>query len=371
MKLIKLADNKKSLTQFIDFPHELYRSDPLYVPEIFSAQYDLLTKHPFHRHSSLQCFLLYENDVIIGRIAAIHNTRYNALNNCAAGFFGFLDVIDDRESIMMLMDVVQQWLKHRGMTTLIGPVNFSTHESCGLLIDGFQYPPVVMMPYNYPYYQKLLEFLGFEKQTDLFAWRWEGQNYIDHVSNKLPALQSRLKKSNVTIRKIRLDDYEAEVHQLQDVYNQAWNSNTGFVPMDDAEFSHQAKELKLILDPDFCQVAECNGKIVGVGIAIPDINQVLRRIKNGRLLPFGFFQLLFRKQHTSGIRVLLLGVLSDYRKRGIEACLYGKIIEAYRRKGYQYAEASWTLEHNQLINQAISAVGGRHYKTYRIFKKSI
>lgn len=372
MRNIVAVSNKKQLGQFIDFPHDLYKGDSNYVPELFIAQKDLLTTHPFHKHSSLQCFLLFEGDEIIGRIAAILNNNYNVFNSANDGFFGFFDCINDQEAANLLFDTATKWLKDKGVTgSIIGPVNFSTNESCGLLIEGFDSPPVVMMPYNATYYPTLMEGWDLKKKVDLIAWKFNGDNYDDRSVKLMDRLEERLNRNNITIRKINMKNFKQEAANLREVYNKAWDKNAGFVPLNDEEFDYQAKDLKLVLDPDFCFVAEQNGKLVGFGAAIPDMNQIQIKIKKGRLFPTGIFKLLFGKKNIKGIRILLLGVVDGYRKMGIEACIYGSIIKSYKAKKFEYAEAGWTLEHNDLVNNAIIAIKGDPYKKYRIYEKAI
>lgn len=372
MRNIVAVSNKKQLAQFIDFPHDLYKGDSNYVPELFIAQRDLLTTHPFHKHSSLQCFLLFDGDKIIGRIAAILNNNYNIFNEANDGFFGFFDCINDQAAANLLLDTSAKWLKDKGVTgAVIGPVNFSTNESCGLLIEGFNSPPVVMMPYNATYYPALMDGWNLKKKVDLIAWKFNGDNYDDRSVKLMDRLEERLNRNNITIRKINMKNFKQEAANLREVYNKAWDKNAGFVPLNDEEFDYQAKDLKLVLDPDFCFVAEQDGKLVGFGAAIPDMNQIQIKIKKGRLLPTGIFKLLFGKKNVKGIRILLLGVVDGYRKMGIEACIYGSIIKSYRAKNFEYAEAGWTLEHNDLVNNAIIAIKGDPYKKYRIYEKAI
>jgi len=372
MKKIVPVYSKNELAAFIDFPHDLYKDDPNYVPELFIAQRDLLTKHPFHKHNSLQCFLVYENDRVTGRIAAILNNSHNEYNHVNDGFFGFFDCINDQETANLLFRTAADWLKNKGITgKYIGPVNFSTNEACGLLIKGFDTPPVLMFTYNAPYYADLIEKAEFEKQIDLIAWNWKGQAYDDKSVRLLDSLQERLKRSNIIIRKVNLKNFKHETKLLQEVYNNAWDKNTGFVPLNDEEFKYLANDLKLILDPDFCLIAEQEGKIVGFGVALPDYNQLFKTIKKGRLFPTGIFKLLLNRKKITGIRIYALGVIEGYRKLGIEACLYGTIIKEYKRKGFTTADAGWTLENNDLINKAIIAIKGDPYKTYRIYEKAI
>lgn len=366
---ITSVTQKKELKAFIDFPHDLYKDDAYYIPELFIAQRELFTKHPFHEHSSVQCFLAYRGRKVLGRITAILNNNHNQYNQCTDGFFGFFDCVNDKQVAELLFDAAHQWLKERGATCMIGPVNFSFNETCGLLVEGFQSPPVVMMPYNAPYYQHLLEESGFVKKLDLLAFRFEAEGYNDKSVRLLGQLTARLERSRITIRKIDMKNFKQEAISLREVYNKAWDKNTGFVPMTDNEFDHIGRELKMILDPDFCQIAEQDGKIVGFALAIPDFNQVLQKVKRGRLFPTGLLKILLNRKKIKEIRILLLGVIDGYRKMGIEACFYATIINKYREKQLEYAEASWTLEDNHLINNAIIAIKGRQYKRYRIYRK--
>ncbi len=361
------------LRRFIDFPHALYRDDPHYVPELYVAQRDLLTpgKHPFHRHGRVQLFLAYDGDRVTGRIAAVINHNHNAFNGTNDGFFGFFDSINDPATARQLVRAAEKWVKGHGATTLIGPANFSTNETCGLLVSGFDRPPAVMMPYNAPYYLDLLEGAGLGKKVDLLAYQVTRENYNDKAKRMLDLLQERLRRSDITIRKIDLKNFRKEVARLRDVYNAAWDKNLGFVAMTPEEFDYLAKDLKLILNPDFCLVAECKDKLVGFALGIPDINQVLIKVKRGRLFPTGLLKLLLGRKNIDGIRVLALGVLEGYRKLGIEDCLYGHIIRNGEKANLRWAECSWMLEDNHLMNRAIEGINGVPYKRYRILEKAL
>jgi hypothetical protein len=371
MKKIVAVESKSELKAFIDFPHELYKNDPYYVPELFIAQKDLLTTHPFHKHSSLQCFLLFDGETLVGRIAAILNNSHNTFNNAKDGFFGFFDVINDQEAANLLIETAEKWLRDKQVETIIGPVSFSTNEACGLLIEGFDSSPVVMMTYNAPYYATLLDNIGLKKKVDLLAWKFEGDKYDERSVRLMDKIQERLLRSDIIIRKIDMKNFKQEAEKLRTVYNGAWDKNMGFVPLNEEEFDYQAKDLKLIVDPDFVFIAEQQGKIVGFGVAIPDVNQIQKKIKRGRLLPTGIFKLLLGKKKITGLRIMMLGVIDGYRKMGIEACIYASIIKSYKAKGFTYAEASWTLEHNDMVNNAIKAIKGVPYKKYRIYEKQL
>ena len=373
MNQIVAVDSPAKLKAFIDFPHDLYKSDPNYVPELFIAQRDLLSpnKHPFHKHSSLQLFLLYSNNKPIGRIAAILNNNYNTFNKANAGFFGFFDCINDQNAANLLFDEAYKWLKAKGVTSIIGPVNFSTNETCGLLVEGFDSPPYAMMTYNAPYYLSLIENAGFKKQTDLLAYEFVENTYNERALKMKEILLERLAKKGITIRPVNIKDFKAETEKLLNVYNQAWDRNLGFVPMTPEEFQYMANDLKLILDPEFCLVAEHQGKVIGFGLALPNINKILIKIKRGRLLPTGIFKLLLNKSKIDSVRIIALGVLEPYRKMGIEACFYGGMMKRFSDRKMVHAEASWILEDNMLMRQGLENMGTKVYKKYRIFEKAI
>lgn len=373
MTQIKQVVTKKDLASFIDFPHELFKDDVNYVPELHIAQRDLLSpgKHPFHDHSEVKLYLAYNGNKITGRIAAILNNNHNQYKNRKDGFFGFFDVINDQETASLLINTAASWLKEKDATTMIGPVNPSTNEPCGLLVEGFDSPPVAMMTYNKPYYAALLQGAGLAKQTDLLAYHLGTDTVEKRTLQLKDTLLKRLKNNDIIIRNINLKDFKNEVDRLLSVYNDAWAENTGFVPMTTAEFKYLAKDLKMILDKDFCLIAEHKGKVIGFALAIPDINQLLIKIKRGRLFPTGIFKLLFGLKKVNYVRVLALGVTPPYRKAGIEACFYSEIIEKAAAKKMTGGEASWILEHNELMNNGLKKLNASVYKRYRIFEKAI
>lgn len=365
--------DKKQMKAFIDFPHDLYADDANYVPELFIAQRDLLTpgKHPFHEHSTLQLFLYYKDAVIAGRIAAILNNNHNQFNNTTDGFFGFFECVDDVHIAATLIGTAEAWLQDQGATTIIGPVNPSTNEPCGLLVDGFDKPALAMMVYNKPYYPALLEAVGLQKKVDLLAYDIDLADIGDRPVRLEEKLRSRLQQKQITIRPIRKKDIATEARQVREVYNAAWDENLGFVPMTDNEFNYLAKDLKMVLDEGMCLVAEHNGEQIGFALAIPDINEVLIKVKRGRLLPTGIFKLLFGMKRISRVRVLALGVKQEYRKLGIEACFYAGIIRRVKERGMLGGECSWILEHNELMNKGIQSMNGKVYKRYRIYEKPL
>jgi ribosomal protein S18 acetylase RimI-like enzyme len=373
MKQILSVKSKKDLTRFIDFPHDLYKDDPNYVPEIFIGQRDLLTpgKHPFYEHSSAQLFLALDGEKITGRIAAIHNKNHNVFTSAQDGFFGFFDCIDDQKTADGLLEAAENWLKEKGLNHIIGPANPTTNDACGILVEGFDSPPMAMMTYNAPYYDRLLKNRGFVKKTDLLAYELNVADANDRAVKLIDVLESRLKRSGIVIRNVDVKKFKEEVPKIREVYNKAWDKNLGFVPMTDKEFDFLARDLKMILDPKYCMVAEKDGEVVGFIVGIPDINQVLITMRRGRLLPTGIFKLLFQKKNITRLRVLTLGVLNEYRKLGIEACLYGRVIKNTYGTKITGGECSWMLEDNYLMNHAIEQINGQLYKRYRLLEKRL
>lgn len=373
MMQIRKVSSKKELAAFIDFPHDLYNGDSNYVPELHIAQRDLLSpgKHPFHEHSQVQMFLAYDGDVIKGRVAAIMNTNHNKFKNAKDGFFGFFDAVNDVKVAKLLLNEAQQWLKDKGADKMVGPVNPSTNEPCGLLVDGYDKPPVAMMTYNKPYYSELLAAAGFAKQTDLLAYDLPTSTVDKRTIQLKDALLRRLNNNGITIRNVNMKNFKVDVEKILEVYNNAWAENTGFVPMTENEFKYLAKDLKMILDKDFCLLAEHNGKVIGFALAVPDVNQILIKIKRGRLLPTGIFKLLLGKSKINYVRVLALGVVEGYRKMGIEACFYAEIIGQAAAKKIKGGEASWILENNELMNNGLKKLNATVYKRYRILEKAI
>lgn len=368
MTKITAVKSKRDLTAFIDFPHALYSNDPNYVPELFIAQRDLLNgKHPFFKHAKVACFLAKEGNKVVGRIAAIRNGNHIKFTGKPEGFFGFFDVANNYTVAKNLLDTAIGWLKEENMESVVGPANFSTNETCGLLVDGFDCPPPVMLTYNKSYYRNHIEKYGFVKKMDLFAYKLEVDEIPDHISVKASSLEERLKERGIIIRSMKMKDFTNEVKKVQAIYNSAWDKNWGFVPMSDEEFNYMAKDLKMILDPDFALIAEHKGQPIGFSLTLPDINLVLKKIPRGRLLPTGLFKLLYFKNKVKQCRVITLGVIQQYRRMGIDACFYSKSVETARRKNYKIADASWILENNAPMNNALKALNGKVYKTYRMY----
>ncbi|MEM6965351.1 MAG: hypothetical protein AAF573_11340 [Bacteroidota bacterium] len=367
------VETKRQLRQFIDFPHELYQADKNYVPEIFMAQRDMLTrgKHPSHAHITFQLFLAYSGEEIVGRIASIHNQNHIDYTQRNDGFFGFFDAIDDDQVSQALFGAAFEFLKSKGIENVIGPVNFSTNDPLGTLIKGFEASPQIMMTYNKPYYGSLLENVGFVKKMDLLAYWFDIATIPDRVLALAKKIEERLNRNGITIRTINLKDFKNEVKKIKDIYNQAWDKNWGFVPMTEKEFDYVAKDMKLLMDKDFVLVAEKDKKLIGFTLCLPNLNEVLINVKKGRLFPTGIFKILFGKSKIKSLRVLTLGILEQYRSLGIGVCFYARLTEKAKEKGFVGGEASWILETNDMMNRELKNIKSEVSKTYRLYEKSI
>jgi len=358
-----------SLKEFIRFPWEVYRGDSNWVPPLIVDQRFLFdkTKHPFHEHGEVQPFLARRNGRIVGRIAGIINRAHNEFHKDTVGFFGFFESIDDMEVARALFQAAGDFVKERGMTTLRGPMNFSTNEECGLLCEGFDRPPAVMMTYNPRYYIRLLEDAGFQKAKDLLAYQMTRPDLSERLQRLGPALEKRLQ---LQVRKLSMKNFWVDVWRFRDIYNKAWESNWGFVPMTDGEFEKLAKDLKLIVDPDLVWFAEnSDGQPVGASLALPDVNQALAKV-NGRLFPFGLLKLLYYKKRVNGVRVMAMGVIPEYRRRGVDVVFYWRTYEEGVKKGHTWGEFSWILEDNEPMKEAAAMIGAKPYKIYRIYERS-
>ncbi|NJN34973.1 MAG: hypothetical protein HC817_12675 [Saprospiraceae bacterium] len=355
------------------FPHDLYANDPHYVPMLYMEQEALLNpvKSPFFKHSNAEYFIAEKDGKIVGRIAAILNRNHIAFSGKKEGFFGFFDVINDFDTAKMLLDAAKKWLNTEGVANMIGPANFSTNETVGVLVDNFSEPAFVMTTYNAPYYATLLEQYGCVKFTDLLCWDLRSNNLPNDKIEFVKTLEKRLSDKGVIVRKINMNNYTQEIENFLPIYNQSWSENTGFVPMTDAEVRQIAKDLRPIINPDFVFFAEKEGKIIGVALCVPNINEVLISLKRGRLFPFGFIKLLRGLKKIKSLRIMALGTLQEYRRLGVDAVFYVKIMLTALEKGIERGEASWILENNTIMNRAIENIHGKVYRKYRLYQIAV
>ncbi len=361
--------NSREWREFMLLPWKIYHGDPHWVPPLIMDLKKLLDKkqHPFFQHSTADFSLARRNGETVGRIAAIVNNNHNKFHNERCAFFGFFESVNEQAVATALLERAADWARERGMTTLRGPANYSSNDTWGLLVEGFDSPPVIMMTYNPPYYRELLEKAGFGKAMDLYAWWMTSAQGINPKIQRVG--EQVLREENMQLRTLNMKNFWGEVEIVKKIYNDAWSANWGFVPMTDAEFEFLAKDLKPVVDPRLVLFVEKEGEPVGFSLSLPDFNVALHKI-NGRLLPFGIFKLLYYKRLINHVRVITLGVVRRLQNNsGIGSTLYMETFRHGVAAGFNAGEFSWTLENNVLINRGMKLLGAEIYKRYRIYER--
>lgn len=359
--------DKRGLKEFIEFPYALYRDDPYWVPPLRIAVKELLDrqKHPFYANAEAEFYLARRDGKVVGRIAAILDRAHNRFHGESAGFFGFFETANDPAVAEALLKNARRWVSDRGAKFLRGPVSPSTNYECGMLIEGFESSPMVMMPYNPRYYPELMDRVGLTKAKDLLAYV-SNANTID--MKKIGRVADRVLATNgVRVRPIDMKNFAAEVERVWEVYSNAWSRNWGFVPMSKEEFRAMGKEMKQILKPELVLVGEVDDRMVGFALALPDVNFALKPA-GGSLLPTGLLKILYYQRLIKSVRVLALGVIEEYRASGLAAGFYATLVRNARKLGYGDCEMSWILEDNVLMNRSLEVMGAKRYKTYRIYE---
>ncbi|HDD53130.1 MAG TPA: N-acetyltransferase [Thermosulfidibacter takaii] len=364
--------SRKALIEFIRMAWRVYRYDTRWVPPIVVDYLQFLRpdKNPFFKHAEGVYFLSRDaKGRPQGRIAVIIDHNYEEFHGERMGAFGFFEVVKDYAVAQELLDAALEWLREREVEVVRGPLSFSMNHECGLLIEGFNESPLIMMPYNPQYYQEFLERYGFVKAKDLHAY------WIDAWKEVPPSalrLAERLQERHgFRIRKVNVRRFNEELERFIAVYNEAWEDNWGFVPLDRDEMVYMAKRLRPLIVPDLALIAEApDEEPAAVCLSLPDYNQVFRRM-GGSLFPLGIFKFYFYSRHISQARLMALGVRRAFRNRGLELLLSLHSLEAGRKRGYHGGELSWTLEDNHAINSFIEKLGGELYKKYRIYEMGL
>lgn len=364
---------KKELDLFIKFPWSVYRGKTRYenwVPPLILGEKDLHNrdKDPVWKHAEIQHFLAYRGNELSGRIAAIVDHAYIEYQKDHCGFFGFFEAFDDQEVFDALFAAAEKWVKEKGYSSIKGPMNPTTGKTIGMLIDSFNIPPIIEMPYNADYYPPMVEKSGYGKSKDLFCYR---MNKNLKLSDKMLRVAELVKKRyNVTIRPIDMKDWDNTIELLRDMYNEAWADNWGFVPWTKEEFAYLAKDLKMIAIPELVMIVYMGDEPVGFTIPLPDFNQVFIKM-NGRLFPTGLIKILTGKKKIDMIRTAILGVRKHAQNKGLDAVLVKEIYETGDRLGMKGSELSWILEDNINLTNLLVNWGAEHYRTYRIYEKKI
>ena len=368
------VDSKKRMKQFIRFPHELYKDDRNYVPTLNLLQEDMLNikSNPFFQHGKARYFLaVTDENKTLGRIAAICNKVHLETYKDATGFFGYFDCINDPFIADLLLEKAAAWLHSEGHIRMAGPENLTTNDSVGILTKGFDDSPCFLMPYNFPYYKELLEQNGCKKLLTLFSYKTEPVTLPENIYNKSAALKDRLEKKGITLRYLDMENFNHEMIALRKVYNEVNKNNWGFLPLDEASFQHMADDLRKLVDKESVLFAEEEGKLIGFIVTVPDYNQVFKKITNGKLFPFGWWYLLRGRKHVSRIRIMIMGVLPEWRGLGIDWCLYAGVAEYVTNNQLDYGEACYVMENNTAMNKMMKALGAHIVKEYELFERAI
>jgi len=376
IKSVETTEDRKAL---LSFPWTVYKDNPFWVPPIFSERMHFTDpeKNPFFQHAEAQFYMALRGEEIVGTIAVFTNHRHNEYQNENIAFFGFFEVLEDYEAAEQLFKTAEAWAIEKGHTALRGPAQWSTNDECGLLVDGFDDRPRILMTYNPSYYVEYIEKLGYKYARDLWAYQLGVKEFMDIIGERLDKLTTRiLERKNITIRNLDMKKYAEEVNKVKLLYNNAWSQNWGFVPMTDPEFDQLADDLHDIIDPDLVFLAEKDGKTVGFSLTLPDLNEPLHLAYPKPNTPewWTMAKLVWQwkiRRKVSWIRAFAMGVIPEYRKLGIDALFYFMTAQAALKKGIKMVEMSWILDNNDLMNRPIIAMGGEVYKTYRYYEKDL
>ena len=373
---IQEVATQKDLRAFVRLPWRVYRGDPNWVPPLISERLDYLNpeKNPFYRHAEVSLFLARRDRRVVGTIAAFVNRRTVEHLGEPVGGFGFFEVFEDYAVAEQLLDTARQWVKERGMNILRGPTNFTNNDSPGVLIAGADCPPVMLEAHTPSYYRTFLERYGMEKHGDVFAWR-AFREQVGEDMEKVPPVILRVadaarQRSKATIRKVDLTRWEEEVTTACHIFNATLTHLPDHVPIAEAEFLRMANQMRTFVDPDLALIAEVDGQPVGFCVSLPDINRVLIHL-DGRLFPLGWLRFWWYKRRIDVVTFKLMGILDEYRRRGIDALLYLQSVQTMFDKGYKWLDGSLTSEHNTIVIRLAERMGTERYKHYRIYQMHV
>ncbi|MGD9002174.1 MAG: N-acetyltransferase [Anaerolineae bacterium] len=373
---IQPVSSRRDRRAFVTFPWAVYRDDPNWVPPLISERLEVLdpARGPFYDRADVALFLARQGRAVVGTVAAFVDHHRNHHTGKSEGGFGFFETLNDYAVARKVLDAACAWLRAREVSAVRGPTSFTNNEYAGVLIDGANCPPAMLEAHTPPYYADFLKRYGMEKDEDLFAWRVFRAQFDGELKSSMDEIarvaDAALGRANATIRKVRLENWDEEIAVAHHLFNATLRHLPNHVPMTEPEFRRTADQIRLLLDPDLALFAEMDGKPVAFGIALPDINRVLIHL-NGRLFPFGWLKLRRLVRQIDGVTFKLMGVLEEYRHRGIDAMLYLAVIQAFCDKGYEWLDGSVTSEFNPMINLIAGRLGAERYKHYRLYRMAL
>jgi GNAT superfamily N-acetyltransferase len=368
---IRPVRSRRELKRFVDLPYRLHAGTPWVPPLKLERRFFLSRRlNPYFKHGEAEYFLAWRGERVVGRITAQLDHAFNEFHDSRWGMFGFLELEDDKEVMTALLAAAEEWLRRQGCDRMVGPMDFSMNEESGVLIEGFEREPMIRQPWHPAYYQRLCEGAGLEKAMDLFSWELD----IGDRTEMLPVLFELDKKARsehgVSIRKMSRRHLRKEMDRFAEVYNAAWADNWGFVPYSKEDLDAYTLDMHLVFLREWFMVAEKDGETIAVAITLPDLNQVLKKMK-GRLLPFGWWHYLNRNRICTLCRVGFLGVKPEYQHTGVAASLYVEHFETAARVPQKHGEAGWILETNEAMNRGLEAMNGEICKRYRIYERGL
>jgi GNAT superfamily N-acetyltransferase len=368
---IASARSRREVGEFIDLPFRLHAGTP-WIPPLKLERRIFLNRrlNPFFKHGEAELFLARRDGRTVGRISAQIDFAYNRYHGTRTGMFGFVEFEEDPEVVRALVGAAEEWLRSRGCTQMLGPMDFEINDECGILYEGFELEPMVRQSWHPPYYQRLLEAEGLTKAMDLYSW----DLHIDDREKMLPILFDLAEKAEsehgVTVRKMTRRGLRKDLDRFAEVYNAAWSGNWGFVPYSEKDLDAYALDLQLVYHPDWFMVAERDGETIAMAITVQDVNQVLKKM-NGRLLPLGWWRFLRKSKVIDRVRVGFLGVKPEHQHTGVAAQLYVEHFEAAKLSPLNKGEAGWILETNEGMNRGLEAMNGRLVKRYRMYERGL
>ena len=373
---IRPVRSRRELKRFVKVPFRLHRDQPQWVAPLIFERMEFLNreKNPYFEHAEAEYFLAERDGEAVGRVTVQVDHRWDEYQGGSDAMFGFFETENDPEVAAALLGAASEWARGKGRGRLLGPMDFTTNDEIGILIEGYDRRPMILEPWHPPHYRELVEAEGFGKAMDVQMWELqfgdlkEGESFDPSIH---AAAEKALHDEGIVIRNMRKRDMAGEVRRFMDVYNEAWGDNWGFVPITDAEVEFQAKNLKQVIDEDWTYMAEKDGEVIGAALTLPDINQVMAKL-NGRLLPLGWLRFLLGKRKIDQLRVFALGVKHDYHHSGVAAGLYLKHLETAALPGtIEGGDMGWILETNEPMNRAMKGMGGRVVKRYRVFERAL
>lgn len=360
---------RKEYKHFIRFPWSLYRNDPFWVPPLIADQLKYFDPNqgPFYEFGEAELFMAYRDGVPAGRISAQIDHQYEKHHDSDTGFFGFFECIKDNETAEKLLQTAETWVRERGKTRISGPFNFSLYDASGLLVHGFDSMPVILTNYNKAYYPQLLEQCGYDKEIDWYAFMVRGGLKVRPVFYKI---RDRIHRQGIRIEPLDMKHLDSAVDHIGTIFNEAWSENYGHVPLTDRQIDDFKEELRYVVVPELTYLAFLHDNCIGFSLTIKDANPAIKQA-NGRLFPFGLFKIMLGMRHVKRLRTFAMGVLEEYRNRGLDIVFYLNTIENGINMGYTESECSVIVETNNRMIGALEDLNAEHYKTFRFYEKKL